>query len=375
MSEETISAVPLLDLKAQYRGLKSELMPAIEAVCDSQWVCLGPAVQGFEEAVAAYCGCAQAIAVSSGSDALLAALMALEIGPGDEVITTPFTFFATAGAVVRLGARPVFVDVDPETMNLDPAAVAKAIGPKTKALLPVHLFGQMADMPALMDLARAHNLYVVEDAAQAIGARQDDRFAGTVGDMGCFSFYPTKNLGAFGDAGLITTNDLELADRLRILRDHGQNPRYYYHRVGGNFRMDGIQGAVLGVKLKHIDTWNEKRRHHAQCYDRLLRGTPVKTPVICAGNQSVYHQYTMQVPQRDALQAYLQERQIGCAVFYPKPLHLQPCFADLGYGAGDFPESERLAEAVLSLPIYAELTDAQVNHVADTICYFFETHA
>lgn len=375
MSEEMTSAVPLLDLKAQYAGLKSELMPAIEAVCDSQWVCLGPAVQSFEVEVAAYCACAQAVAVSSGSDALLAALMALDIGPGDEVITTPFTFFATAGAVVRLGARPVFVDVDPETMNIESAAVEKAIGPKTKAILPVHLFGQMADMPTLMNLARAHNLTVVEDAAQAIGARQDGHAAGTVGHLGCFSFYPTKNLGAFGDAGLITTNDPELADRLRIIRDHGQSPRYYYHRVGGNFRMDGIQGAVLGVKLRHLEAWNDQRRHHAHTYDRLLGDCPVQTPVIRPGNQSVYHQYTIQAPHRDELQAYLQERQIGCAVFYPQPLHLQPCFSDLGCRAGDFPVAERLAGEVLSLPIYAELTDAQVQHVAETVIRFYETRA
>jgi dTDP-4-amino-4,6-dideoxygalactose transaminase len=375
MPQETIAAVPLLDLQAQYATLKSEIMPAIEAVCDSQWVCLGPAVQAFEKEVAAYCGCAHAIAVSSGSDALLAALMALEIGPGDEVITTPFTFFATAGAVVRLGARPVFVDVDPVTMNIDAQAIAQAIGPRTKVILPVHLFGQMADMTAINSLAREHNLRVIEDAAQAIGSRQNDRSAGTVGDMGCFSFYPTKNLGAFGDAGLVTTGDADLAGQLRILRDHGQNPRYYYHRVGGNFRMDGIQGAVLGVKLKYVEQWNEKRRRNAALYDRLLQGGPVETPAITAGNVSVYHQYTLRAPRRDKLQAYLIEQNIGCAVFYPKPLHLQPCFADLGHREGDFPVSERLAAEVLSLPIYAELNDAQIEHVAQTVLRFYGTSA
>lgn len=371
MPQETVTAVPMLDLQAQYRPLKAEFMSAIEAVCDSQWVCLGPAVQAFEEDVAAICGGAHAVAVSSGSDALLAALMALEIGPGDEVITTPFTFFATAGAVVRLGARPIFVDVDPVTMNIDIQAVAQAIGPKTKVLLPVHLFGQMADMEALNVLAQKHGLKVVEDAAQAIGARQGEKVAGSAGDLGCFSFYPTKNLGAFGDAGLVTTKDENLAAQLRFLRDHGQNPRYFYHCVGGNFRMDGIQGAVLGVKLKYIEQWNEKRRQHAALYDRLFLDSCVQTPVIAAGNVSVYHQYTIRVPRRDELQAYLAEQKIGCAVFYPKPLHLQPCFANLGYQAGDFPVSEQLASEVLSLPIYPELSEAQIEHVAQTILAFY----
>lgn len=363
--------VPLLDLKAQYTTIKAEVSRAISEVCESQAFALGPAVAQFEEDVAAYCGVKHAIGVSSGTDALLVSLMALGIKPGDEVITTPLTFFATAGSVVRLGAKPVFVDVDPDSYNIDPAGIERKITEKTRAIIPVHLFGQLAQMKPIMDVARRHNLVVIEDAAQAIGASQEGVKAGNFGDCGCFSFYPTKNLGAFGDGGLVTTNKDELAQRIRALRDHGQKPRYFYKIVGGNFRLDGIQGAVLNVKLKYLDQWNEQRRQHAVLYDRLFAGSPVNTPRIDTNNVCIYHQYTVTVPERDKLQQYLADNEIGSAIFYPKPLHLQDCFSNLGYRRGDLPVAERLCKKVLSLPVYPELTPEQIAYTAQTVLEFY----
>ncbi len=363
--------VPLLDLKAQYATIKDEILPAISEVCASQMVCLGPAVAEFEQQIAEFIGCTYALGVTSGSDALIAALMALDIGPGDEVITTPFTFFATAGAIARVGATPVFVDIEKDTFNLDPNLVEAKVTAHSKALIPVHLFGQAADMEALGEIAARHHLAVIEDAAQAIGASRNGTACGAIGDLGCFSFYPTKNLGAFGDAGLVTTNNEDLAQKLRIIRDHGQNPRYYYHRIGGNFRMDGIQGAVLSVKLKRLSAWNEQRRAHAALYDQLLAGSSVQTPIIAGGNLSVYHQYTIRAPRREELQQHLADKGIGCAVFYPLSLHQQPCFAHLGYQTGDFPVAEQAAAEVLSLPVFAELTEEAVHHVAQTILEFY----
>jgi dTDP-4-amino-4,6-dideoxygalactose transaminase len=363
--------IPILDLKAQYATIRDEVTRAIGEVCESQVFALGPAVAEFERNVAAYCTSKHAIGVSSGTDALLVSLMALNIKPGDEVITTPFTFFATAGCIVRVEARPVFVDVDPGSYNIDAAGIEEKVTERTRAIIPVHLFGQMAQMKAIMAIARRHNLAVIEDAAQAIGAGQDGVKAGGFGDCGCFSFYPTKNLGGFGDAGLVTTNSDELAGQIRILRDHGQNPRYFYKVIGGNFRLDGIQGAVLNVKLKHLDAWNAKRRRHAELYDRLFAGSPVRTPKIDENNVSIYHQYTVAVPDRDALQKYLAENGIGSAVFYPKPLHLQDCFVELGYRDGDMPAAERLCREVLSLPLYPELQPDQIEYVAGTVLKFY----
>ncbi len=365
--------VPLLDLKAQFAAIQDEVMPAINEVCQSQMLCLGPAVQTFEEKVAAYCGSRFAVGVSSGSDALIVALMALDIGPGDEVITTPFTFFATAGAVTRVGARPVFVDVDPDSYNIDPARIEQRITKNTRAIIPVHLFGQMARMGPIMDIAQRHGLAVIEDAAQAIGAEQDQRKCGSMGNLGCFSFYPTKNLGAFGDGGLVTTNDEALANKLRVLRDHGQSPRYIYQMVGGNFRLDGIQGAVLTTKLNHLAGWNQKRRRNAELYDRLLSESRVKTPTIEADSLSVFNQYTIRTPQRDELQTFLSQNGIGSAIFYPQPLHTQDCFEDLGYHEGDFPITETLCREVLSLPIFPELKTEQIECVAESVLAFFQT--
>ncbi len=364
--------VPLLDLKAQYAGIKDEITAAISEVCESQAFALGPAVAKFEKNVANYCCCKHAIGVSSGTDALLAALMALDLKLGDEVITSPFTFFATAGCIVRVGAKPVFVDIDPDSYNIDPAGIEKKITAKTRAIMPVHLFGQLAQMEVIRKIAEKHGLAVIEDAAQAIGASRGGVKAGNIGDMGCFSFYPTKNLGGFGDGGLVTTNDDKLADDIRILRDHGQNPRYFYRRIGGNFRLDGIQGAVLDVKLKYLDEWNTRRRQNAAIYDSLFAGSPVASPKIEAGNVSIYHQYTIAVPQRDELQEYLAENKIGSAVFYPKPLHLQDCFAELGYDEGDMPVAEKVCSQVLSLPVYPELSIEQIEFVAATVLKFYE---
>ncbi len=363
--------VPLLDLKAQYATIRDEVAQAIDKVCESQFFALGPAVAEFEENVAAYCNCKFAIGVSSGTDALLVSLMALGTEPGDEVITTPFTFFATAGSVVRVGAKPVFVDVDPDSFNIDPSAIEEKITEKTKAIIPVHMYGQIADMNAVTEIARRHNLAVIEDAAQAIGASRGGTTAGNFGDCGCLSFYPTKNLGCFGDGGLVTTNSEDIAEKIKILRNHGQDPVYFYKIIGGNFRLDSIQGAVLNVKLKYLDSWNDKRRQNAALYDSLFADSPIKTPKIEAHNVSIYHQYTVTVPERDTLQEFLAENQIGSAVFYPKPLHLQDCFTELDYKQGDLPVAERLCNEVLSLPVYPELSPEQIEHVAGTVLKYY----
>jgi len=363
--------IPILDLKAQYATIKDEVTQSISEVCESQAFALGPAVAEFEKNVAAYCNSKHAIGVSSGTDALLVSLMALDVKPGDEVITSPFSFFATAGCIVRLGAKPVFVDVDPDSYNIAPVGIKEKITEKTRAIIPVHLFGQIAPMKAITEIASQHNLAVVEDAAQAIGASRDGTLAGNFGDCGCFSFYPTKNLGGFGDGGLVTTNSDLLADKIRTLRDHGQKPRYFYKVIGGNFRLDGIQGAVLNVKLKYLDDWNEKRRRNAALYDSLFADSPVGTPAIDPGNVSIYHQYTVTVPERDKLQKYLADNDIGSAVFYPKPLHLQDCFNELGYKQGDMPVAERLCNEVLSLPIYPELSPEEIEFVAKTVLKFY----
>ena len=363
--------VPILDLKAQYATIRDEVTQAISEVCESQAFALGPAVAEFEKNVAAYCNSKHAIGVSSGTDALLVSLMALGVKPGDEVITTPFSFFATAGCIVRIGAKPVFVDVDPDSYNIDPSGIEDKITEKTRAIIPVHLFGQLARMEAIAEIAERHNLAVIEDAAQAIGASRNGTLAGNFGDCGCFSFYPTKNLGGFGDGGLVTTNSDSLADKIRTLRDHGQKPRYFYKVIGGNFRLDGIQGAVLNVKLKYLDEWNDKRRQNAALYDSLFTGSLVGTPAIDSGNVGIYHQYTVTVPERDELQRYLTDNDIGSAVFYPKPLHLQDCFEQLGYKEGDMPVAERLCKEVLSLPVYPELSREEIEYVAGTVLKFY----
>jgi len=370
-SERVLMQVPILDLKAQYATYKDEAFQAINEVCESQSFALGPAAAEFEEKIAAYCGCKYAIGVSSGTDALLVSLMTLEIKPGDEVITTPFTFFSTASSITRIGAKPVFVDIDHDSYNIDPSRIEEKITEKTKAIIPVHLFGQVAQMKPIVEIARRHNLAIIEDAAQAIGAMQDGIKCGNFGDLGCFSFYPSKNLGGFGDGGLVITNSETLAEKVKILRDHGQAPRYFYRTIGGNFRLDSIQAAILTVKLKYLDGWNEKRRQNAALYDSVFTDSLVKVPKIDSNNVSIYHQYTVTVLEREQLQKFLAENKIGSAVFYPKPLHLQDCFSELGYKEGDFPITERLCKEVLSLPVYPELTAKQIEYVAKTILEFY----
>jgi dTDP-4-amino-4,6-dideoxygalactose transaminase len=384
--------VPLLDLKAQFAQIRAEVMPMIDQVCASQHFILGAHVSALEEELARYCSASAGIGVSSGTDALLLALMALEIGAGDEVITSPFTFFATAGAIARTGARPVFCDIDPLTFNLSPAAVQafidnhctvkgerlihRATGGRIKALMPVHLYGQAADMDPLMAIARHYGLKVIEDAAQAIGTEYKDGVrAGTIGDVGCFSFFPSKNLGAFGDAGLCTTNDAELAESMRVLRVHGGKPKYFHAVIGGNFRIDELQAAVLRVKLKYLDGWTEGRQHNAAYYDAAFAnaglGAKLRTPHAIAGYRHIFNQYVVRVQSRDALKQHLADHGIGSEIYYPVPLHLQKCFAYLNYGAGDFPHSERAAEETLALPIYPELDQEQLTHVVASISEFY----
>jgi dTDP-4-amino-4,6-dideoxygalactose transaminase len=364
--------VVMLDLKAQFAKYKAELMRAVEEVCGSQILCLGPAVEKFEKEAAVYSGCKYAVGVSSGTDALLLSLMAAGIGPGDEVITTPFTFFATAGTVSRVGAKPVFADVDAGTFNIDPAKIEAKITKKTRAIIPVHIFGQISQMQPIMQIAKKHNLLVIEDAAQAMGATQEGKQAGSIGDIGCYSFYPTKNIGAFGDAGMIVTSNDALAEKIRLMRVHGENPRYYYRMIGGNFRMDNIQGAVLSVKLKYLDEWNKKRRDNAAIYNSMFAGTIVKPQKTERNNVSIYHQYTITAPKRDLLHAHLSKQGIGSGIFYPQPLHIQDCFKELGYKKGDFPAAEKLTDSVLSLPIYQELTAEQIDYVGKTVLEFYK---
>jgi dTDP-4-amino-4,6-dideoxygalactose transaminase len=360
--------VPLLDLKAQYAGIRDEVRAVIDEVCDSQAFILGPRVEGFERRIAEYCGVAHAVGVTSGSDALLVALMVADVGPGDEVITTPFTFFATAGCVARLGARPVFVDIEPESFNIRPDLIEAAITKSTKAIIPVDLFGQLCELEKISAIAQRHGLILVEDAAQSIGASRHGRKAGQFGGMCCFSFFPSKNLGAFGDAGMIVTDDADLAERCRVFRGHGAKPKYYHKVIGGNFRLDALQAAVLSVKLKYLDRWSQARRRNAARYDELLAGCGVTTPRIRPGNVSIFNQYTLRAgARRDALRDHLQQKSIGCEIYYPLPLHLQECFAYLGGKPGDCPEAEAAAREVLSIPVYPELTPEQQAYVAAAI--------
>jgi dTDP-4-amino-4,6-dideoxygalactose transaminase len=384
--------VPLLDLKLQYRDLKSQIQSAIEKVCASQHFILGPAVRELESKVAAYSQCRYGIGVSSGTDALLVALMALEIGAGDEVITSPYTFFATAGTIARAGARPLFCDIDPDTFNLSPAALQTLVeercelrgrewvnrrsGGRVKALMPVHLYGQLCDMGALMAVAARLGLAVIEDAAQAIGAEDGaGKRAGSFGEIGCLSFFPTKNLGAFGDAGMCVANDQALGEKLDILRVHGSKPKYYHPLIGGNFRIDELQAAVLNVKFAYLDNWTAARQRNAAFYDaafaRADLGGAVQTPARVVAGRHIYNQYVLRVRDRNPLRQHLMAAGVGTEIYYPVPLHLQKCFAYLGHKSGEFPESERAAEETVALPIYPELEEAQLQYVVDHVADFY----
>ena len=366
--------VPLLDLSAQNAPLRGEILAAITRVCDSQRFILGPEVEALEQELSAILGVQHAVAVSSGTDALLLALMALGISRGDEVITSTYSFFASASAIARLGATPVFVDIDRETYNLDPVHLGAAITPRTKAILPVHLFGLTADMDPIVDAASRAGIAIVEDAAQAIGATYKGRPAGGIGTCGGFSFYPSKNLGAFGDAGLVTTNDREFANRLRSMREHGMGPKYHHAAIGGNFRMDTLQAAILRVKAPHLAAWTDARRENAARYGILFREAGVTDlvalPVEPPGRRHIFNQFVIRTARRDELRAHLTERGIGTEVYYPVPLHLQPCFGYLGHRRGDFPVAEAAAAESLALPIYGELAPAQQQMVAAAVARF-----
>jgi dTDP-4-amino-4,6-dideoxygalactose transaminase len=356
--------VKLLDLQAQYLPLRNEIRRAIDEVCDQQALVLGPTVERFEKNLAAYCGTKHAIGVSSGTDALLCSLMALGIKAGDEVICPAFTFFATAGCIARLGATPTFCDIDPATFNVDPQSLKSKVTKRTKAIMPVHLFGQLARMEAVNDIAKEHGIPVIEDAAQAIGAKRNGKPACAHGLAGGLSFYPTKNLGAFGDAGAICTSDDRFAETCRKLRVHGSGHTYHHDMIGGMFRIAAIQAAVLDVKLKYLDGWNKARTAHAAIYNKAFAGSKVIAPPIESGNESIYNQYVVRVPNRDTVKKRLADTGIGTAVYYPIPLHLQECFKYLGHNEGDFPESERACREVLALPVYPELPKEQVDYVA-----------
>jgi len=366
--------VPLLDLQAQYQPIRDEILAAMTRVADSQRFIMGPEIDALEQELAAMLGIRHAIAVSSGTDALLLALMALDIKAGDEVITPTYSFFATAGCVSRLGARPVLVDIDPVTFNIDVSQAIAAITPRTKAIMPVHLFGQSADLAPILDAAGRAGIAVVEDAAQAIGATYHARPLGGLGAFGCFSFFPSKNLGAFGDAGLVTTNDDALADRARLLRTHGMRPKYYHHVVGANFRMDALQAAILRVKAPYLPAWTDARRANAATYRDLFGAADVDgrvtLPVEAPGCRHIYNQFVIRTPERDALKSHLDAEGIGNEIYYPVPFHLQPCFADLGYAAGAFPHAERAAADSLAIPIYGELTRVQQERVVSAIGSF-----
>jgi dTDP-4-amino-4,6-dideoxygalactose transaminase len=375
--------VPFLDLKAQYRQIKEEIDRALADVVSDQHFILGPKVEALEEAIAAYSSARYGIGVASGSDALALSLMALGIGAGDEVITTPFTFFATAGSISKVGAKPVFVDIDPKTYNLDPDKIQERITPRTKVIIPVHLFGQCADMEPIKELAGKKDLWIIEDAAQAIGSDYikdslPPQRAGSIGELGCFSFYPSKNLGAFGDGGMVTTNDDDLAHRLRILRVHGASAKYYYQSIGFNSRLDALQAAILLVKFRYLEGWTEKRRKNAAYYDYLFeeihaQDLGIGIPSVQYINRHTYNQYVIRVPKRDELKGFLLQEGIGTDIYYPLPLHLQECYRDLRYEEGDFPLAERAAQETMALPIYPELTGEQQEYVVSKIAEFFRT--
>ena len=387
--------VPLLDLKPQYKSLKKELDETLIRVAESQYFILGPEVDKMEKSFCNYLGSKYALGISSGTDALLIALMAIDIKPGDEVIVPTFSFFATAGVVSRLNAIPVLVDSDPVTFNIDPVEVEKKITSRTKAIIPVHLFGQSCYMDQIMVIARKNNIKVIEDAAQAIGVQyKDGRYVGTIGDIGCFSFFPSKNLGCFGDGGLVTTNDNKLGEKLGILRVHGGEPKYYHKIIGGNFRLDALQAAILSVKLPHLDSWSEKRRANAETYTKLFvdRGLATeegktsfddknkvllpkavyKNKAAAVKNYHIYNQYIIRVEKRDDLRKYLAEKEIGTEIYYPVPFHMQECFSFLGYKPGDFPLAEQAANTSIALPIYPELSIEQLTYVVDTIKGFIQ---
>jgi dTDP-4-amino-4,6-dideoxygalactose transaminase len=378
-----MKAVPLLDLKAQYATIESEVRAAMDRVLTSQHFILGPEVEALEKSVAEYSGCAHGIGVSSGTDAILVGLMALGVGAGDEVITTPYTFVATATSIARLGARAVLVDIDPRSYNIDVSRVEAAITPRTKAIMPVHLYGQMAGATAIAEIAARHGIPVVEDAAQAIGAEQNGRRAGSVGALGCLSFFPSKNLGAFGDGGMVVSNDAKLAERVRLLRNQGQKPKYFSLEVGGNFRLDALQAAVLRAKLPHLDGWTAARQRNATQYRALFaqsglrvsegvleNGAELALPVELPSHRHVYNQFVIRVEKRDELRAFLADRQIGSEVYYPQPMHLQRCFESWGYSKGMFPESERAADQSLAIPIYPELDASMLETVVGAVREF-----
>lgn len=373
--------VPLLDLKAQYQTIKDECLQVTEEIYESQYFILGPHVEKLETEIAQYCSAKYAVGVSSGTDALLLSLMAAKIGPGDRVITTPYTFFATAGAVSRAGAIPVFADIEPDTYNISPARVDALIKnmpaevrKTVKAIIPVHLYGQCADMDEMSRIAGEHNLVVIEDAAQAIGSEYHGKRAGSMGDYGCFSFFPSKNLGGFGDGGIVTTNSEELYENLKILRVHGGHPKYYHSQIGGNFRLDALQAAIVSIKLRYLDQWTQARQENAEKYKAMISAAGLSHLVgvpFEKENRHIYNQFVIQVEKRDALKDYLIASNVGCEIYYPVPLHLQKCFADLGYSAGDFPASEYAAEHTLALPVYPELSDEQVSYVVDQLKKFY----
>jgi dTDP-4-amino-4,6-dideoxygalactose transaminase len=375
--------VPFLDLKAQYFKIKDEIDRAVSEVISEQHFILGPKVEALEEAIAGYSSARYGIGVASGSDALTLSLMAMGVGAGDEVVTTPFTFFATAGSISKVGAKPVFVDIDPRTYNLDPAHLQERITPRTKAIIPVHLFGQCADMEPIKESARSNGLRIIEDAAQAIGAdyikdSAPPQRVGSIGDLGCFSFYPSKNLGGFGDGGLVTTNDDELAKRVRLLRVHGASAKYHYQCIGINSRLDALQAAVLLVKFRYLEEWTDARLKNAAYYDQLFEETGYQTlgieiPYVQYTNRHIFNQYVIRVPKRDELGVFLSQEGIGTDVYYPLPLHLQECYRDLGYEEGDFPHAEKAARETLALPIYPDLTREQQDYVVSKIGEFFHT--
>ncbi len=374
-------AVPVLNLRAQYQAMRDEIEPVLLRVIESQMFVMGPEVEALEAELAAYCGAAHGIGCASGTDALLLPLMAKGVGPGDEVITTPFSFFATAGSIWRTGAKPVFVDIEPDTYNLDPDRIKAAITPRTRVIIPVHLYGQTADMDRIALIAREHKLFVLEDAAQAVGAIHKGRCAGTLGDAAALSFYPTKNLGGFGDGGMMLTGDPAMARALARLRVHGMEPKYHHHEVGFNSRLDALQAAVLRVKLRYLDDWTQRRRQAAERYRSLFEAQRLTEHVVLpcerAANVHVYNQYVIRVPAavRDPLRDYLTARQIGTEIYYPIPLHLQPCFASLGHRTGDFPIAESAAQQTIALPMYPELTDEQQRAVVVSIRQFLDAHA